>query len=338
MYYDHWGAQTIGADIALDGMAETLRRVRAMPVMGVDSPQNWTGATWIEGSLLIDFTTRTVVWAEESEGLYLPRIINALVEMSWPGWTAIWSSEGTRSVLAAAGIDPSTIFTDPTHDTRDLADHPWFGPWDDLQGDDGFTVVLQDGQIVPWRDYVSLDIVAELGPDSVRQVAAEGLSRAAAGESLLWDERPREGRPFTGVYIDFRTRTLRWWSVCDDDSGLEAFAGLWPGWTIGSMGDNFEWHENLLGRTLRDWHEDVAECRKVLGRKFEEGEQENPAVSVLGFMADQGADVQINAPVLSTVPASRDARSAEVLEFLDALAASDPLPPARFIDRHGNVH
>lgn len=338
LYYDHWGAQTIGADIALDGTGETLARVRQMRPMGVDSPQDWTGATWIEGSLLIDLTTRTVVWAEESEGLYLPRLINALIEVTWPGWSAVWSAEGTRGVLAAAGIDPTTIFADPSHDTRSLEDQPWFGPWDDLQGDEAFSVVLEDGRLVPWRGQTNLDIIAELGPDSIRLVTEQALERSGAGEPLLWDERPRTRRPDTGVYIDYRTRTFRWWSVCDDDYGLEAFAGQWPGWTVESMGDNYEWHERLLNRTLRTWADDVAECRKEFGRMTAEGRRANPAVPVLGFLEEQGADVQINAPVFSTVPASREARSDIVLRYLDSLDRADPLPPARFIDRHGTVH
>ncbi len=34
--YDHWGAQTIGLDIALDGVTATLERVRG-------SPDHWAG-------------------------------------------------------------------------------------------------------------------------------------------------------------------------------------------------------------------------------------------------------------------------------------------------------
>ena len=43
IYYDHWAAQSIGVDIALDGFEATLRRVRRMTPMGVDTPQEWTG-------------------------------------------------------------------------------------------------------------------------------------------------------------------------------------------------------------------------------------------------------------------------------------------------------
>lgn len=30
LYYDHWAAQTIGQDIAINGFEKTLKRVRAM--------------------------------------------------------------------------------------------------------------------------------------------------------------------------------------------------------------------------------------------------------------------------------------------------------------------
>ena len=93
LYYDHWAAMTIGADIALGGCENTIDRVRQMGPLGAETPEQWENALLIEGSLLIDTTTKTVVWAEESYTAYLPRIINALVEYTWPGWRCIWSAE-----------------------------------------------------------------------------------------------------------------------------------------------------------------------------------------------------------------------------------------------------
>ncbi|MCT2990999.1 hypothetical protein, partial [Propionibacterium freudenreichii] len=116
MHYDHWAAQTIGADIALDGFEATMQRVRQMEPLGIDTPFEWNQGPLVEGALLIDQTNNTVVWVEESDGLYLPRIINALVERTWPGWTAVWSAEGKDGVLAAAGVDPDPLFT--PFDTR----------------------------------------------------------------------------------------------------------------------------------------------------------------------------------------------------------------------------
>ncbi|OLT51091.1 hypothetical protein BJF89_08145 [Corynebacterium sp. CNJ-954] len=337
LYYDHWSAQTIGADIAIDGVETTLKRARKMRRMGIDSPHLWLGAVDIEGSLLIDLTTQTVVWAEESEGLYLPRIINSLIQLTWPGWDAVWSSEGTRGVLAAAGVDPTTIFTDTTYNTRALKDHTWFGPWGDSPGDDAFSVALDDGQLILWRGITYLDILAELGPDSIRRIAEKVLERSSTDGLLRWDDRPPTRNPVSGVCVDFQTKTLRWWSLLNDDHGLEAFAALWPGWTIQSKGDNYEWHQHFLGRRLRDWTEDVIEFRKTITHLINEGMRENPAVAILGNLTDSGADVRINAPVFDTVPSGRAAQSDLVLSFLNALQVSSPLPPARFVDRAGTV-
>ena len=130
IYYDHWAAQTVGLDIAIDGTEATYERVRRMSPMGVDDPHAWEGATWIEGTLLIDETRKLVVWAEESEALYMPRLINYLVEHTWPGWTAAWSAEGTRGTLRAAGVDPATIFTHRS-DRLSCDRAPSLEPWDE---------------------------------------------------------------------------------------------------------------------------------------------------------------------------------------------------------------
>ena len=88
IYYDHWAAQTVGLDIAIDGMEATYERVRCMSPMGVDDPHAWEGAPWIEGTLLIDETRKLVVWAEESEAL-LAWVDGRLVSRRNP-----WNSSG----------------------------------------------------------------------------------------------------------------------------------------------------------------------------------------------------------------------------------------------------
>lgn len=56
--YDHWSAQTLGRDIALDGYEATLTRIRQMAPYGVDTPQEMKSAPWLEGTLFIDMTTK----------------------------------------------------------------------------------------------------------------------------------------------------------------------------------------------------------------------------------------------------------------------------------------
>ncbi len=186
IYYNHSAAQTVGLDIAIDGMEATYERVRCMSPMGVDDPHAWTGATWIEGTLLIDETRKLVVWAEESEALYMPRLINYLVEHTWPGWTAVWSAEGTRGTLRAAGVDPATIFTHRS-DRLPCDRAPSLEPWDEWHGVDPITVRMADGTLVTWRAYGFLDDLTGCGPENFLALAREVASRLP-DESDAWEQ------------------------------------------------------------------------------------------------------------------------------------------------------
>lgn len=96
-------------DIAVDGFEKTMRRFRWLKRWDVSGPEDWETAKWLEGSIVIDTVARTVVWADEPQGLYLPRLINYLTEYSWPGWTAIWSPEDIYGTLRAAGVNPTAM-------------------------------------------------------------------------------------------------------------------------------------------------------------------------------------------------------------------------------------
>lgn len=229
MHYDHWAAQTIGADIALDGFEATMQRVRQMEPLGIDTPFEWNQGPLVEGALLIDQTNNTVVWVEESDGLYLPRIINALVERTWPGWTAVWSAEGKDGVLAAAGVDPDPLFTPFGYPGRTLENTPWFGPWDDFELPDAMSVLLDNGTLVSWRGDASIDDVADFGPDAIRSIALQALTRSRQGEPLLWDEQIRDENPESGVHVDYQTQTLRWWSLTTITRELKASFDSGPG-------------------------------------------------------------------------------------------------------------
>ena len=339
LYYDHWAAQTIGQDIAINGFEKTLKRVRAMVSLG-DSLYECVKSTLIEGMLLIDMATKHVTWAEESDGLYMPRLINALVEHSWPGWTAIWSAESTDGVLQAADIDPADIFAEKHDATRTLEGSAWFGPWGDF-GDSGvFSIRLDDGQLVGWRGLGDLDAVTKLGPDNMRQHTLTVLERARAGEPLLWDEQNEgafEEIPDTGIHIDFPARELRWWSISGEYTSPYPFEEMWPGWTAESMGDNYEWQAQIIGRTLRSWADDVEECRQQLASAIDEGERPNPMWGMVEAMTEKGHKIDVYAVAAEFVPASFDATSYSALDFLDQLKDGAPLPPARIITRDGRI-
>ncbi|OBA92758.1 hypothetical protein A5666_20625 [Mycolicibacterium fortuitum] len=337
LYYDHWAAQTIGIDIVVDGVAATLERVRGMQPMGIDTPAEWSGASWIEGSLLIDLTRKRVVWAEESDYVYLPRIVNHLVEHTWPGWTAIWSAEGVRGILRLAEVDPATIFPVAPVSQRPAENVKWLAPWSEHEGYGALSVQFEDGGVIAWRSSCFLDEVAELGPAAIRSVAEETQARGAAGEPVLWDRQPRGEHPDLGVHVNFGTKTARWWGLGDNDVQIDAFDALWPGWSVETVGDAFELHEAIVGRQMRDWAADVVATQRIIQTMMQKGPRENPMIHLAALMADQGETIEINSSALRFKAAS-DFRGAQAaVSALDDLYASQPLPPARIVNRHGRI-
>ena len=333
-YYDHWAAQTIGRDIAIDGMEATIQRVRCMSPLGVDDPHAWEGATWIEGTLLIDETRKLVVWAEESEALYMPRLINYLVEHTWPGWTAVWSAEGTRGTLRAAGVDPATIFTHRS-DRLPCDRVPDLEPWDEWHGADPITVRMADGTLVTWRAYGFLDDIVGFGPENFLALAREVASRLP-DESNAWEPTMDDDVPTTGIFVDYQARSLRWWSLQDEDMHLEDFTALWPGWTLTSTSDDYSWHQELAGEVFRTWTNDVDECRSWIAKAIEEGARANPLVNMAIALSAQGHEVSPYASALEFVPSNRKATMESFDRLLDAVR-DEPLKPARMIDRHGTI-
>ncbi|WP_418057625.1 hypothetical protein [Pimelobacter simplex] len=339
LYYDHWAAQTIGMDIALDGFEATVDRVRRMEPMGVDTPAEWTGATWIEGSLLIDLRRRLVAWAEESELNYLPRIVNHVVEHTWPGWTAVWSAEGVRGVLRLAGVDPTSLFAEPDWSPNVENPMAWLVPWGEYAsaGDTTLSVHLGAGDTILWRSSAFLEGVAALGPAGFRAAAAEVRDRSAKGEAAEWDARVAGEPPVTGIHVDFDARTVRWWSLGDGDMQIVPFDLLWPGWSVETTGDAYEAHAAMIGKELRSWPADVDEVRRAFRRATDAGPRTNPLIHVVEMLEEQGERVTVHPDALLFQAASSFAGSATATAVLDRLAALPALPPARIVDRHGSI-
>lgn len=342
VYYDHWAAQSVGADLALDGCDQTLERVRAMTRFDVSDPAGWKDADWMEGTLYIDLIEKCVYWAEESEGLYLPRIINALIDKTWPGWKAYWSAEGTYSTLSAAGVDPNTIFKPEDGKVPwSLEDSPWFGPWDEIEPEDALMVALENDDHLLWRQDVS-ELVS-FGPENIHTLAfrvrdemdKKGIRMFSTCCEQLWDTQEREGNPMTGVFIDFRKRTFQRWSLCDEDMDITTFQALWPGWILQSRGDYYEWFEHISQRKMRDWQDDVRQCAYYIGRDIGEGERQNPAMRIAQAMSKQGHQVELDPVNLDFVPAQRRQGADIVMETLLDLSGREIYPPAHYVSRFG---
>lgn len=336
--YDHWSAQTLGRDIALDGYEATLTRIRQMAPYGVDTPQEMKSAPWLEGTLFIDMTTKRIVWAEESEGCYLPWLINALIELTWPGWTAIWSPEGTRGTLRATGADTDIIYTD--HSFKDLGDFDAasdMAPWTISNETDAFSCTTENNKTITWGNYIDLENIALLGPNKMHTLVNKVIQGCNEGKPWQWNLQTHNKQPEKGIHIDYINKTIKWWSIYEDDWAINPFNALWPGWTLHSKGDNYEWHENITGYKMRDWKQDVAQCKNSLTQTIKQGIRTNPIERLTGALAKQGVDMRIRPATFQFVPSRMEQPPERIFAYLDRLESDEPLPPARFINRDGEI-
>ena len=350
-YSDRGAAQSIGEDIALDGCEIALRKIRDMEAETSDPGFVFAAASWLPGMLLVDGTTKRVVWYQEESEL-LPRLVNAAIERTWPGWTAIWSSEGSRGVLRAAGVDPKPYFTDPSFDdhSHDADATDSLTPWSEGAEDgDVFSCTMEDGRVAAWRaGYVDEEYVADAGPEKIHQLAVKVISGIDHGRPWSVDRQPEGRGSENGVHIDFAAKTFRWWHTFSSDDWLfSAFQALWPGWTLQSMGDDYEWQERLVGRQIAvPWHDCVKRLRsrltwgaryRWLDKKASEGidwaedtsdalDLYNRRIKEFGDQLDKAGEESIWTPIQK-----------DLFRFVDRLQEQPPLPPVRFIRRDGQI-
>lgn len=326
IYYDHWSAYRIGRDIAVDGFEKTMRRFRWLKRWDVSGPEDWNTATWLEGSLVIDTVARAVVWAEEAQGLYLPRLINYLTEYSWPGWTAIWSPEDIYGTLRAVGVNPTSML-EPSDEDRE----PW-GIDDSLYPSayerryDVLTVRLASGELISWPSDFELERIAHYGPLVIAKVAQDVFRRFTEGR-LSSQEMALPTEPESGVVVDYTTKHLRWWSLYNDQFQVIPFDLHWPGWKVETRGDDFAWQEQLVGSPLRNWQSDLANLRREIDKTFEEANRADP---------DPLGDLRASDRQIADSMPTRDLSRAAFHRLIDRIEDT-PVPAARFIDRFGVI-
>lgn len=299
----------------------------------MSSPQEWEAAIWIEGTLFVDFTTRTVTWFEEGQDHYLPRFINLLVEQSWPGWTALWSPEGVRGVLSLAGVDPATLFT-PKQFTGGEQDHfENLGPGHPSATGGVMSVDFGDGAIFTFEVTSLIHQIAELGPERVGALVAEVMERRRKGEPVAWGQTSTETVPRLGMHLDFGARYLSWWCIGEEYMHLDAFDALWPEWTIETRGDDFEWQGRLTGNKYRSWPDEVGHMLAWIEHAPKMEPRQNPFIRMSGVLDSLGEGATASDNVWDFVPSQMKGDTTSMIELLKQLETAPPIPPAAFVDR-----
>ena len=157
------------------------------------------------------------------------------------------------------------------------------------------------------------------------------------GKPWQWNLQTHNKQPEKGIHIDYINKTIKWWSIYEDDWAINPFNALWPGWTLHSKGDNYEWHENITGYKMRDWKQDVAQCKNSLTQTIKQGIRTNPIERLTEALAKQGVDMRIRPATFQFVPSRMEQPPERIFAYLDRLESDEPLPPARFINRDGEI-
>lgn len=324
-YGRYGGAHSVGPAIARDGYENTMKYVEDCVKFEEAAEQPTVDISWAEGMLVIDSLNKNVYWYEEDAGSYLPRIINALIELTWPGWTAIWCAEERLSALQACGIDALSLSI-PSEDS-DKADWKKYldsGPWNKYVEDDSVAVTYEDGVTLCWHQFLD-SLLPAFCPNSYycfAQRVREGIER---GEPLEWGKQPNDDIPTTGIHIDYQKHHVRWWSLFDTDTATE-YEKRWKDWTLISTGDDYEWYEQLTRHTMRTWDDEMGDAFRYIAGVVEDE------------MEDYKAPQIPSNQVLEHELASSHGNQELILRALIQMKEHGPIPPAKFIDRYGVIH
>lgn len=88
---------------------------------------------------------------------------------------------------------------------------------------------------------------------------------------------------------------------------------------------------------MRDWKQDVAQCKNTLTQTIKQGIRTNPIERLTGALAKQGVDMRIRPATFQFVPSRMEQPPERIFAYLDRLESDEPLSPARFINRDGEI-
>lgn len=324
-YGRYGGAYSVGYTIARNGYENTIKRIADCFQFEEAAEKPLSDISWAEAMLVIDLLNKNVFWYEEDAGLYLPRIINALIELTWPGWTAIWCAEGRLSVLQACGID---ALQEPIS-FDDFEEIYWekyldSGPWSKYCEDDSIAVTYKDGVTLCWHQFLD-SLLPAFSPNSFYQFAQHVRKGMEQGEPLEWSKQYNEDLPDTGIHIDYQKHQVCWWSLYDNDDIALECRKRWAGWTFTSKGDDYRWYEQLTGYQMRTWDAEMGDAFRYIAGIFED-ESGN-------YKTSQMPSNQVLEYKLAN---SRD-NNKLILRALMQMKESGEIPPAKIIDRYGMI-
>ncbi|MDR0483023.1 MAG: hypothetical protein LBH13_07730 [Cellulomonadaceae bacterium] len=302
-YFDRTAAQHMAINPVVaghQGMRAKYAEYEPLDLALVDGAHAFQ---WLDGGgLLIDEVNRVVMWCAEPDTNPLPRISNYLYEVTWSGWTAVWSPVGPEGIAAYLGVPVELMGACHTMGPSSIPGY--VETLARTSGHHGPVVVrLSSHQSVcVFVDSIFADF-PEIPVENILSVAQEASDDPV--EMTVGCDRG-EG---WGALVDPSTRTVQWWSIDAYDRMQPYFSRHWPGWSAEAMGDDFEWLTPWLPPhvTLKaDWQDLIDNVRRT-----------------------------VTSPWLYDADENLRART---LEALSSLEEQPMLPPCRYVDYHGVIH
>lgn len=239
MFYSHWGAKSIPAQL-LAGPERTIDYLRAL-----DPAEKLLNSAWAEGAILLDIDKcRACFWGGEDIAYYpyLRRALLPALRQLWPGWTMEWATFGMADIARHMGLDASIAFTEPF--SEDML-YP-------LDIDD-----LRE----PNPDYLHTLITIRDAGSHVADYLFDRTFAPSAGPDLIDlcrgrtpDQLPHERAEIeAGAYIDVPARELWVWeNETLNPRYLVDLAQRWAGWRIHGHVEGIVRQTILSGRSAVD--------------------------------------------------------------------------------------
>ena len=240
LYYTHWGAGTLPADLFW-GPEWAERFVRAQ--QRVDET-GWLDDVWAEGGALLDLDRhRVLVYGGEDLANEAPlrRRYLELMRRVWRDWEVHWAHEGIAALADYVGHPRREVLTADPRDAVCSLEAP---PEPRFVQCLGSVRWAQRGiRLYPLHEH-PLEYVA-CGPELLASGGARN-GRDAFGEGH-WPEE----FPIGGFHADVLRRTLELWITADAAGVVEHLGDRWPGWEVAWHHDAWEWQEDRCDGRLR---------------------------------------------------------------------------------------
>lgn len=213
IYYNHWGANSMVADIYLGEKRFTTY------VKECDVVEYLTDQPWIEGCAIIDETDRTVwLWQHRLEqgSSVTERVLN-LLRGQWPGWKVnlmaheMYDAERILQVDYMSRQEPPSINTKATLEEIMAEPEDWGR---------NFVIIKRDGEIKGVR-------TGNLWLEGIVEYGAEIADPLWTKDAYPW---PAEADEYSCIYIDLDS----WQLVLGNIAAQlwENHSEKWPGYTF----------------------------------------------------------------------------------------------------------